>query len=74
MSQKQRLLELLSDGRPHRTDEICKKVYIIDSTVPTLARVGARIWDLKKEGHNIAGWHDENNPKLYWYQNFTGTS
>jgi hypothetical protein len=31
--------------------------------------LGARIWDVKqKYGVEINGWHDKENPKLYWYQ------
>ena len=42
MSQTSQLYELLSDGKPHRTDEIADKIYSGGS----LARVGARINDL----------------------------
>lgn len=66
MSQKQLLKELLSDGKPHRTDEIMDKVY--GGSHLGLARVGARIWDLKKDGCQITGWKDPDNPALYWYQ------
>lgn len=67
LSQSSRLYELLSDGQPHRTDEICAKVYGDEHL--GLARVGARIWDLKK-GKNlvIEGWKDKDNHALYWYQ------
>ncbi|CAG0941186.1 hypothetical protein BROC_01325 [Candidatus Brocadiaceae bacterium] len=65
LSQTSKLYELLSDGNPHRTDEIVNKTYSGGS----LARVGARIWDIqKKYGVKIRGWHDSMNPKLYWYQ------
>lgn len=64
-SQKIRLLKLLSDGKPHRTDNILQEVY--GSEHLGLARVGARIWDLKQAGKNIVGWKDENK-QLYWYQ------
>lgn len=64
-SQTDRLYDLLSDGEPHRTDEIVAKIY----SGGALARVGARIWDVqKKYGVKIDGWHDHDNPKLYWYQ------
>lgn len=66
MSQTLKLLNLLQDGRPHRTDEIMAKVYGNDHL--GLARVGARIWDLKKKGNDIRGWKDENNHALYYYQ------
>jgi len=66
MSQKEKLFELLRDGEPHRTDEIVEKVY--GDKRLSLSRVGARIHDLKIDGHNITGWKDENRPTLYWYQ------
>mgnify|MGYP001402886203 CR=1 FL=1 len=65
VSQTDKLYDLLSDGNAHRTDEIVSKVYSGGS----LARVGARIFDVKKKyGVEIIGWHDEKNPSLYWYQ------
>lgn len=33
-----------------------------------LARVGARIFDLKAQGHTIEGKKDADNPAIYWYQ------
>ena len=65
MSQTQKLYNLLSDGNPHRTDEIMLVVYGANHL--GLARVSARIHDLKMEGHNITGRKDKNNPTLYWY-------
>lgn len=65
-SQKIRLLQFLSDGQPHRTDQLLQEVY--GSEHLGLARVGARIWDLKQEGKNIAGWKDKDKSSLYWYQ------
>lgn len=65
MSQSDRLYLLLADGLPHRTDEIVEVVY---GPGCVLARVGARIHNLKQKGHQIIGWHDENNAALYWYQ------
>lgn len=64
-SQTTRLHDLLSDGEAHRTDEVVRKIY----SGGALARVGARIFDVqKKYGVKIIGWHDHDNPKLYWYQ------
>jgi hypothetical protein len=66
-SQTDRLYSLLSDGEPHRTDEIMAIVYGADHL--GLARVGARVYDVQqKYGVKINGWHDKNNPSLYWYQ------
>lgn len=66
MSQASRLLELLEDGKPHRTDEILKKVYHWEHA--GIARIGARIWDLKQKGFPIQGKKDEDKPSLYWYR------
>jgi len=64
-SQTKLIYDLLLEGRPVRTDEIVSRVYSGGS----LARVGARIYDIqKKYGVKINGWHDKDNPKLYWYQ------
>ena len=76
-TQKQKLHSLLSDGLPHRTDEIARVVYGEKGEVcetcgrgeaKSLARVGARIFDLKKDGHTITGRKDKLIPSLYWYQ------
>jgi hypothetical protein len=66
MTQTERLLELLRDHQPHRTDEILLKVY--GSEHMGIARIGARIADLKNLGHNITGYHDPRNRKLYVYK------
>jgi len=65
MSQANRLLALLFDELPHRTDEIVEKVY---GPSMSLSRVGARIFELKQKGHDIIGWKDKENRTLYWYQ------
>jgi hypothetical protein len=66
-SQAELLYKLLADGLAHRTDQIQALVY--GGNHLGLARVGARIWDIKKK-HNveIKGWKDKENPSLYWYQ------
>ena len=66
MSQTQKILTLLSDKRAHRTDEFLEKCY--GNNHLGLARLGARIYDLKRKGHLIVGWKDKDNPTLYWYQ------
>ena len=66
LSQVDRLKNLLLDGRPHRTDEILKIVY--GSEHRGIARVGARIYDLKGKGYDIKSWRDDKNPTLWWYQ------
>ena len=68
MSQVERIHQLLLDGKPHRTDEIVEKVY---GPGCALARVAARICDLKKKlppHWRIDGWKDDDEPTLYWYQ------
>lgn len=67
MSQVDRLLKLLGDKKPHRTDEIVAKVC---GPGLSLARVGARVYDLKKRlpaGQTIRGYRDLRQPTLYWY-------
>ena len=66
MSQSNRLEAMLLDGYPHRTDEILRVCY--GSEHAGIARIGARIADLKNRGHIIVGWKDEERPSLYWYQ------
>lgn len=66
MSQSSRLFLLLSDGEPHSTIEIIEQVY--GGSHLGLARVGARVYDLRREGYEIEGWKDKENPSIYWYQ------
>jgi hypothetical protein len=66
LSQKQKLYNLLSDFEPHSTVEIMQKVYGGDHL--GLARVGARIHDIKADGHEIKGWKDKTNPAIYWFR------
>lgn len=66
MSQTRRLLNLLLDGEPHRTDHILEEIY--GGGHLGIARIGARVHDLKKQGYEIEGFRDEENPSLYWYQ------
>jgi len=68
MTQVEKLERLMGDFQAHRTDEIVEKVY---GPGLSLARVGARIYDLRKRlppTQTIRGWHDKGNPALYWYQ------
>lgn len=72
MTQAERLLQLLSDGRQHRTDEIMRVVY--GSEHLGIARISARVWDLndrfKKRGRHerIISTKDPECPTLYDYQ------
>ena len=67
MTQKEKLLNLLSDYKPHRTDEIMEVVY--GSSHLGLCRIGARIHDLKADGAKFEdGWKDKITPSLFWYQ------
>jgi hypothetical protein len=65
MSQAEHIYNILSDGLPHRTDELVREVYHGGA----LARLGARIYDVQKK-HNvkIESWHDPYNRKLWWYR------
>ena len=66
-SQTELLYDLLKDGRPHRTDQIQNLVY--GNAHLGLARVGARIWDIKRKYNiEIDSWHDKQNKTLWWYQ------
>lgn len=69
MSQTNKLLELLEDGAEHSTPEILEKVYGDEHL--GLARVSARILDLRKKGHYITGRKDKDNKSIYWYQLIT---
>jgi hypothetical protein len=66
MTQADRLYELLKDGKPHQTDEILRVVY--GSEHMGIARIGARVADLKERGYQILGRSDPENRKLYWYK------
>jgi len=66
LSQAEKLRRLLSDGEPHSTLDIMEKVY--GGSHLGIARVGARIHDLKDRGHTIVGWKDEKNKAIYHYQ------
>lgn len=72
LSQNEKLYDLLKDRRPHSTLEILSVVY--GGSHLGLARVSARVWDLThgkwagKSRVEINGWHDKENPTVYWYQ------
>ena len=66
MSQANLLFNLLLDRNWHRTDEILEKVYGFDHV--GIARVGARIADLKRKGCVIYGKPDKMKHSLYWYR------
>ena len=64
-SQTTKIHKILSEGRPIRTDEIMDRVYGNDHL--GLARIGARIWDIKKKGIRIESWPDKEHSTLWWY-------
>ena len=68
MSQVEKLYSFLQDGRPHRVDDILREVYGSHEGF-SIARLGARIFDLKRK-HNveIKSFPDPVNKKLWWYQ------
>lgn len=67
LSQKIRLYQLLSDGKPHRTDEILEKVY--GASHLGVARIASRIHDLRKqENLDIISYREPQKPSLWVYQ------
>lgn len=66
-SQTELLHQALLDGRPHRSDNLVREVYGLGEGT-WLARLGARVWDLKQKGIEIKGWKAPENKKLYYYQ------
>jgi hypothetical protein len=67
-SQVERLWDVMRDERPHSTYEIVSRVYdIVDK--PTIARLSARIFDMKKRfSCSVRSWPDQEDPKMWWYQ------
>ena len=66
MPQTEKILKLLEDGQFHSTVEIMEKCY--GSEHCGLARVSARVWDLKQKGHWIVGKRDPERKTVYWYK------
>jgi hypothetical protein len=66
LSQSKRLFNLLKDGKEHSTVEILEVVYGGSHT--GLARVGARIKDLKDDGRDIDGYFKPGSRSVYWYR------
>lgn len=74
MSQIERLYDSLYSGEPKRSDILLKEVY--GSEHLGIARLAARVHDLRKKGHIIKSWSDPEKQTLTWYQliktNFNG--
>jgi len=70
MSLKDKIYEILKDGKPHRSDEIVRRLFRTDNTTKIgLFNLHARIHDLRKDGYNIPpATHDKEYSKLCWYQ------
>ena len=69
MSQADRMLEVLKDCQPHSTPDLLLRVY--GSEHLGIARVGARIFDLKAklpEGYEIRSWRDPKRKTVWVYQ------
>ena len=66
MSQSKRLLALLSDQQWHSTVEIMERVY--GGSHLGIARIGARVFDLRAKGHQIEGKKHPENPAIYLYR------
>ena len=67
--QTQRLYSLLSDGNPHDTIDILNRVYGGEHL--GIARISARIWDLKKKGYIIESWKDKERKSIWYYKMIT---
>lgn len=66
---KWKILNILLDREPHRSDEITRELFGTAETTRTgLFRLGARINDIKEMGYDVRGWHDPENRKFYWYK------
>lgn len=69
LSQKNKLLELLSDGLGHNTDEIITFCYPSEGRVKTSARYGGRLDDLRKMGYVILrGEPDTEIKGVFWFK------
>ena len=66
MSQAKKLLALLSDHQWHSTVDILEQVY--GGSHLGIARIGARIWDLRNAGHEIEGKKHPENAAIYMYR------
>lgn len=64
MTQIEKLLSVLGDGRRHTVPELIRKVYGIKK--PSSARLAARIHDLRRRGFAIHS--DPITPTKWWYQ------
>lgn len=68
MSQADRLIAVLADLQPHRSDRLVAQVY---GAGCSLARLAARVYDAKRKMESrwtIRGWKAPENPKLHYYQ------
>ena len=71
MSQTEIIRRVLIDGRPHSAYELARIIArrkYGGARIEHGIRIGARIWDLRRKGLAISGWHDEENPRKFWYQ------
>ena len=66
MSQTEKLETLLKDGNWHRVDNIIRDVYEMDKVC--VARISARILDLKKKGYEIESRPSVFDKKLWEYR------
>lgn len=66
MAQADRLISLLNDRREHSTLEILDYVYGVKFR--GIARISARIHELKKKGYQIEGKKDIFDSSIYWYR------
>lgn len=65
-SQAEKLRQVLSDGAAHSTVELLDRVYGVGHS--GIARLGARIKDLRDRGMEIESWKDNENKTVWYYQ------
>lgn len=66
-TQTERLWNLLSDHKPHRTDQILKLVY--GNKKLGIARISARVYDIKRMfNKEIESYKDPVKQTLWWYR------
>jgi hypothetical protein len=64
------IYEILKDGKAHSTYQITARMFnSVDTTKIGMWRLGAKISDLGKKGHEVKGfWGEENGKRVYFYQ------
>lgn len=66
LSQTERLINVLRDGKKHTVPELIKRVYKLNT--PASARLSARIFDLRRKGYEINSDAVKGRANIWWYQ------